>query len=569
MTEITPSDLMKFMTEFRDSMEKNIRNTNVNLEDKLEKMDLRLDEKIQKLNDKMENKLDKVDSEVKTIREKMNAKEEEAKSAEERMDARMMLIEKEMKRSTNIRRKTEELKVQEKDLADRPKANSICSDLPTKGLNIEEKKNKRFNRRTINTEDLVNENQVFLSTWAMEVEEQSQADAIRNKKMLEMIGKNREDDKEKNYNVRGDKDTEEIVPENWEKILEPEKKNIVTKVRKPVTVTRWFGDEDNDETSEESSCNEDDWNDVERRAKNLRKKKLSKEKKMRKVRETLKKAQSMIGIGEINKESIDYFEKECKSRHEARVQAVKEFLAYNLAYTDEELDRLDIVETREAANDNIVYIAINDTVEIKEIYFRKADSRNDTIVLRDYIPPQIHKRFMALNKICSARRMEDENMKTQIRFGNNDLEVFVKTRGTKEQYKLVKLKDFVGDLSTLPPFNHSIRWKINVEKPHRRKLDYTARKGAPPSMRNQWAQNPPRKNDLIRQLSTSDRDIPAKKHKQNYERELTEFGSKNITKGVEDEAEDENDDANDPEIEREAEDEHDAAELGDEQDEEL
>ena len=114
-----------------------------------------------------------------------------------------------------------------------------------------------------------------------------------------------------------------------------------------------------------------------------------------------------------------------------------------------------------------------------------ADSRNDTIIVRDYIPPQVHERFMALNKICSSRRMEDDNIKTQIRFGNNDLEVFLKTKGTKEQYKQVKLKDFVGDLGTLPPFNHDIKWKKNVDRPYRRKLDYTARKGAPPSMRNQ------------------------------------------------------------------------------------
>ena len=87
---------------------------------------------------------------------------------------------------------------------------------------------------------------------------------------------------------------------------------------------------------------------------------------------------------------------------------------------------------------------------------------------------------MAINKVCKEKRTNDNNIKTQIRFGKHDLEVFTKNKTSGEAFKITMLDDFL-DKSKLPTFEHSITWKKNVDRAHRKKFDYSKRKLAMPS----------------------------------------------------------------------------------------
>ena len=299
------------------------------------------------------------------------------------------------------------------------------------------------------------ENLTYRSSWAKKVDEQLKEDARRDNRKNEKIRSERVDgnlDKEKNDKLedieRDDrtKNKRDTIPENWEEILVPEiltKKKMSTKAKKPLKILRWFGDEDTSST-DDSSSGEEEWKEVDRIEKNKQKKKMLKEKKIRKEKETAMKAKNMVGVGEINDESVDYFQMDGVSRHQARVLAIKEFLAYNLAFDDRELEELEIIETREANKEKIIYMAVKDIRHVKELYFRKADSKNDSIIIRNYIPPQFHDRFKALNQLCSARRLEDKTLKTQIRFGTKDLELWTKTKGSEEQFRKVDIGEFFG-----------------------------------------------------------------------------------------------------------------------------
>ena len=64
--------------------------------------------------------------------------------------------------------------------------------------------------------------------------------------------------------------------------------------------------------------------------------------------------------------------------------------------------------------------------------------------------------MIAINKICTQRRSEDQNLKTQVRFGNRDLEILTKMKGSKEPFSKVALKDFVGDMES-PEFDEKIK----------------------------------------------------------------------------------------------------------------
>ena len=79
--------------------------------------------------------------------------------------------------------------------------------------------------------------------------------------------------------------------------------------------------------------------------------------------------------------------------------------------------------------DDIINVAMATEDKIRELYTRKAELKNEDIVLRSYIPPNFHRRFMYLNSVCADRRSEDPTLKTQLRFGEKDVEIYVKTKG--------------------------------------------------------------------------------------------------------------------------------------------
>ena len=75
---------------------------------------------------------------------------------------------------------------------------------------------------------------------------------------------------------------------------------------------------------------------------------------------------------------------------------------------------------------------------------------------------------MHLSNICADRRSEDNNLKTQLRFGNYDIEVFVKYKNREEGFKRVSLKDFT-DIDAIPKFDDKLKWKRYIDRPQRTK----------------------------------------------------------------------------------------------------
>ena len=67
-----------------------------------------------------------------------------------------------------------------------------------------------------------------------------------------------------------------------------------------------------------------------------------------------------------------------------------------------------------------------------------------------------------------------------MRFGEKDVVVYTEMRGGGEGFKEIKLKAFMGDRE-LPQFEHKVEWEKQVEKPSRRRLDYSKRNTIPPS----------------------------------------------------------------------------------------
>ena len=194
-----------------------------------------------------------------------------------------------------------------------------------------------------------------------------------------------------------------------------------------------------------------------------------KERGEKKISELTSRARRMAGLGPITDLEIQQPRKRMGNYETAKVWAVKAHLANHYRYNQEELDSLAILETKRTNKDEIIYIATEDECDIKDIYFRKAECRSDDMIVKCYFPPKFFDRFSALNKIFSERRAEDNNLKTQLRFGDRDFMILTKEKGSTESYRIADMVDFIGD-ATIPKIDMSIKWKITSDRPPRRRV---------------------------------------------------------------------------------------------------
>ena len=273
---------------------------------------------------------------------------------------------------------------------------------------------------------------------------------------------------------------------------------MVPKIRKPVIVKEWFGITT---SSDDSDIEHKDWSEVDRRKRSNEKKERRKKRKENLKSECATRAAHMCSIGPISIDSVEFFRRKGQNFEVAKVSAFKEFLHYNLNYTEDELLQLKVEETRlSTKGDKILNVALAEEDEIKELFIRKAESRNENIILRNYIPPNFHERFMELNRICADKRKDDPSLKTQLRFGRKDIELYMKIRGEDKGFRRVSLYDFT-DMSAVPGFNFDIKWKRYQDKPPRRATNIWADPGQRPST---IRQSDPGKKQLSTSVNTSD-----------------------------------------------------------------
>ena len=187
-------------------------------------------------------------------------------------------------------------------------------------------------------------------------------------------------------------------------------------------------------------------------------------------------------------------------------------------------EELDIIETKRAAKDNIIYCVLAKIEEVKEIHVRKATSEDGKIMTRDYIPPQLHARYMAIAAKATERRSGDSKLKTQLRWGEKDVEVYVKTKGSQEPLKKTDLYDFMEG-TTLPEYDNNIKWKARPERRQRRNLTFNNKNAALPSLRKNKEQQHSEGSGIIRQHSNSSASRTNKKQKQ----DISELSSPGTT----------------------------------------
>ena len=220
--------------------------------------------------------------------------------------------------------------------------------------------------------------------------------------------------------------------------------------------------------------------------------------------------QYMIGLGPIEPESISFFEQKGEDKEEAARSAVKEFLRYFLSYEDEEIDILEIIETKRYTKEKVIYSAFGSINDVKEVHFWKAASGNDKLMIHNCIPPQLYNRYMTVARKDTELRASDKKLKTQIGWGDKDIEIFTKTKGSEEPLRKVDLADFMGE-TPLPSCEMNFKWKARPSNKIRRELVFNQGKPQLPSLQQVSSEGPA--ESLRRQHSSTPSLRETKKHR--------------------------------------------------------
>ena len=243
-----------------------------------------------------------------------------------------------------------------------------------------------------------------------------------------------------------------------------------TKVRKPIVITKWFGEDISSEELDSEGTLE--WTEVDRRKASKDKNKIMENKRKNGRIECATKAEHMAGIGMIYVSDVTARMDSRTDFEAAKIIELNTFLLKYLGYNKEELCELSLEETKfSTLGEDILYVTMAEKDQINELHIQRAESYNENITVRNYIPPNFHNRFVHLNQICAEQRRLDSSLKTQLWFGHGDIEVNTKHKGEGVGFKLVKLSDFT-DIMAVPKFDHRIRWKWFVDKPPRQKISY-------------------------------------------------------------------------------------------------
>ena len=369
-TPTTGEDLMRFMINFKEVMEKKIEVvSNISKE-----IDKKLEDKLSGIKKGMEE----ISIEVKSNDRKQDEAGKELARRMDRMEQDLSRIKYSRMQSKSLSgRKEEQIRQQEVRTKDRSKQGTGGEDQEAEVVEIPPEGSKEEENMAGMTRQM---------SWADEMEEDLRERAVE-------LGVEKEkatwlEDKRQWIHERRQ-------PSAWAKELNGEIKKAGNRmggtgtggkeIRKEIRATKaakrmegehrcakgaeskprhWFGNSSGS-SSESSDEEKDDWNVVGREKKDEERRKRRKIRRSERKAEVAQRAINMAGIGPIMDEEIEVQRKLTKNYEVVKVWAVKNHLSENYKYNQEELNRLNITETKRTNKDEIIYIAVEDGRDIE------------------------------------------------------------------------------------------------------------------------------------------------------------------------------------------------------------
>ena len=192
------------------------------------------------------------------------------------------------------------------------------------------------------------------------------------------------------------------------------------------------------------------------------------------IRTSIEIAKSKIGLNPIDLDHIRKFSKDKNStdieaynnsdNDESRLKAAQEFLEYELKFDPNEIE---IFNTKIATKKEARILWITTTKEAVKKIFKRAGTmgsrlRERRVNLYNFFPRELWARKLSLDSNCRKARMEDSKLRTQVRLGETDIQLYTKyveepfwRKTPNEQYG--ELSPVGSNIEYSPPRNREIQ----------------------------------------------------------------------------------------------------------------
>ena len=150
----------------------------------------------------------------------------------------------------------------------------------------------------------------------------------------------------------------------------------------------------------------------------------------------------------------------------AMIEAVKDFLAGELNFEEEDLEIQDVQYSKTLKNQRI-WVRLRNKGQVAKVFSRQAKIQNKEIKIVQKFPPQAWRRLKFLETRMMLERNNDDSFRGQIRVGYDDLQPMIKRKG--EYFSPISiqelLKEDIVDLPALEFFQLEPRGRKGPEKP--------------------------------------------------------------------------------------------------------
>ena len=137
------------------------------------------------------------------------------------------------------------------------------------------------------------------------------------------------------------------------------------------------------------------------------------------------------------------------------VNTAIEFLQHELGFRLEQIAEMQInkVTKTKKTDGKTLYITFQNHTHAAQIFKRVATLKNNNLKISNYVAPHFYNRYHTLQAQCKTARDNDDQLRTKIIYGTNDLILQEKKVG-EQRYSTVDINKY----GELPPINLSLIW---------------------------------------------------------------------------------------------------------------
>ena len=137
------------------------------------------------------------------------------------------------------------------------------------------------------------------------------------------------------------------------------------------------------------------------------------------------------------------------------VNTAIEFLQHELGFRLDQIAEMQInkVTKTKKSDGKTLYITFQNHAHAAQIFKRVATLKNNNLKISNYVAPHFYNRYHTLQAQCKIARDNDDQLRTKIIYGTNDLILQEKKVG-EQRYSTVDINKY----GELPPINLSLIW---------------------------------------------------------------------------------------------------------------